>query len=138
MSRRILLALTTLALVAALTVAAAGPAAAATFRRSVVHSGGAITSLQFTESGAGSSITMSDVRGGLQLPSSWANRFCAYAVVYVGGRYYRTAPRQCDTNGDAHLVFWFGTLTGHDGETVSIWFSDPESRYDQDHAALIL
>jgi hypothetical protein len=132
-SRRILIVLS---LALALTVAVvAGPASAATSRRSAVRYNGSVSSINLTQSGS----SLTDVWAGLQLPSSYANRFCAYAVLYIGGRHaYQTATK-CDTNGDAYLRFyWSGTFVGYDGDQVTVWFSDPVTRYDVIHPTITL
>lgn len=115
----------------------ASPASAAVFRRSVVTYNGSTTALQLYESGEGTIRTMSSITSGIQLPSSYRG-FCASSRVLVDGVVRLSAGTTCDTNYNAHLTFWFGTLSAYPGDRVSVWFSDPVSRYSVTHPTIIL
>lgn len=133
MRRRLLVLVGVLSLAGVLTLAAAGPASASVTRRSEVHYNGAASSLNFVQSGT----TLTGIWAGLQLGATWANSYCAYAKLLRNGYLVSTAARQCDTDGDAHLRFTFPSTTCRPGQTMSVWFSDPMTRYSVMHPAII-
>jgi hypothetical protein len=81
----------------------------------------------------GGRLTAWVVEAMVDLPLAYANAFCAYAVVNVNGRSRTWDGRRCDTNGDAHLDWFFPDLHLKRGDVVTVWFSDPFTRYRLSH-----
>jgi hypothetical protein len=83
--------------------------------------------------------TMFDIRAVVQLPARYASHgnrrgFCAYARLGVNGVFKRQSYADCDTNGDATLMFRFhGPLYASAGDHISVWFADPVTRYVRSH-----
>lgn len=138
--RRLLLVL----LVAGLAMGAAGPAAATagpgTWEQVSDRAtwDGATTELTVNVRGHRQLLQLDGISVTVQLPPEWANRYCAFVQVGVNGVTKAQSYRDCDTNGDARLWFLLPDLYARPGDVVELWASDPVSRFDQEHAAILL
>jgi hypothetical protein len=95
---------------------------------------GATISLHFVRHGN----TLTNVRVGVKMPRSYANRFRAWGNVFVNddpraGGVMRTI---YDTNGDAFVSIRMQNIrVGNGPAYISGWSSDKLSRYNQAHPA---
>ena len=133
--RKILVAIFTLSLVILPTKASA----AERFRSSSSAYNGSSSALGVYMDGNSRLYTMFDIRAVVRLPARYASHgnrrgFCAYARLGVNGVFKRQSYWDCDTNGDALLMFRFhGPLYASGGDHISVWFSDPVTRYVYSH-----
>jgi hypothetical protein len=132
--RRLLPAAVVLVLTGALVLALVGPAAAADVsRRSAVRTNGAVSSLNLLQSGDNAL----DVWAGLQFPDGVRGQ-CAYAILYVPGRYPIRGATLCDGNRDGNLRWAFGDYNTRRTDTLTVWFSDRYTDYGEAHPAVII
>ena len=73
------------------------------------------------------------IEAAIDLPAGWANHYGAWAELRVNGLTIQRTAWQPDTNGDARLEYYFGDLWLRRGDRVSVWFSDPVTRYVRAH-----
>jgi hypothetical protein len=78
------------------------------------------------------------VEASLDLPAGYANRYRARAELRVNGLTVRRAGIMVDTNGDARLEWYFGDVWLRQGDRVSVWFSDPVTRYLRAHPVVVV
>ena len=143
MTRRLLPALALAAVLAVAAPAAASPNGGAWgstvlggYRADAAQHAGTITELGFRADGTRGLVNAWLIEAAVDLPAGWANRYCAWAQLYVNGWPVDGTGRACDTNGDARLEFSFPDHWLRSGDVVSVWFSDPVSRYAAAHPAV--
>jgi hypothetical protein len=78
------------------------------------------------------------IEASLDLPAAYANRYRARAELRVNGLTVRRAGHLTDTNGDARLEWYFGDVWLRQGDRVSVWFSDPVTRYAIAHPVVVV
>jgi hypothetical protein len=123
----------TVGLLLAVLLFSALPADAAVTRRSAVRTNGSVSSLNLVQSGDNAL----DVWAGLQFPDGVRGR-CAYAILYVPAHYEIRGATLCDGNHDGNLRWGFGDYNTRQGDTLTVWFSDPYTDYGLRHPAITI
>jgi hypothetical protein len=141
--RQRIFVITLIVLAVVATIVAAGPASAAPrdgYRADASQFRGATSDLGFNVDYGTKQRTVNVwlVEASLDLPTAYANSYCARAEIRVNGLTIRRAGYDCDTNGDARLEWYFGDMWLHRGDRVSVWFSDPVTLYVIAHPVVIL
>jgi hypothetical protein len=119
-------------LVAVVPAVASVPAGGQGYQADSAQYNGATAGLGFRQQG----MTLVHITADLDAPVGFENAFGAYAVLRVNGKNRAYSRYDRDTNGDAHISFYFPDIRVWPGDVVSVWISDPWTRYDKAHPAI--